>query len=113
VLDGLDRVEWRKLTHAYGSATDVPQLLRDLASKDSGKREAALSDLFGNIWHQGTVYEATANAVPFLVELAADSNVAGRADVLGLIGAIAESSDGPRAAHEQVPCVSTSLRQAS
>ncbi|MEU3643193.1 hypothetical protein AB0E59_07410 [Lentzea sp. NPDC034063] len=68
MLDGLDDVDWAKLKHAYGPADDVPGQLRDLVSPDESVRTAALDELFGNIFHQGTIYEATPHAVPFLLE---------------------------------------------
>ncbi len=102
VLQRLESVPWGELSHAFGNAGDVPGLLRALTSKDAVQREDALFELFGNIWHQGTVYEATAYAVPFLVELAVDRTISGRAEILGLIGWIAASDDGPRAAHFEV-----------
>ena len=74
---GLDEIRWDELTHAYGNASDVPGLLRQLAASDPATVSPALGALFGNIWHQGTVYQATAPAVPFLLELVADP--AGRA----------------------------------
>lgn len=66
---GLDEIDWHSLTHAYGPASDVPGQIRDLASPDAETRRQAMHALYGNIWHQGTVYEATAYAVPFLIEL--------------------------------------------
>ncbi len=69
MLENLDEIPWEKLEHAYGEAKDVPGLIRKLASKDIKEREDALWYLYGNIWHQGTVYEATSFAVPFLIEL--------------------------------------------
>ena len=69
MLENLDSVDWAKLGHAYGEATDVPRQLRALASGQEKERQKALWDLHGNIWHQGTVYEATAVAVPFLLEM--------------------------------------------
>lgn len=69
MLERLDEINWAQLNHAYGSAEDVPDLLRGLASPDQDTRNNAISDLYANIWHQGTVYEATAYAVPFLIEL--------------------------------------------
>jgi hypothetical protein len=69
VLDNLDNIDWSRVNHAYGPATDLPATLRALASGDKEQRERALWELHGNIWHQGTVYEATALAVPFLLEL--------------------------------------------
>ncbi|MGW0792909.1 hypothetical protein ACWD04_33060 [Streptomyces sp. NPDC002911] len=80
---------WAGLTHAYGSAADVPGCLRRLAGGDDEEAAAALSDLYGSILHQGSVYEATAHAVPYLARIAA----AGirTADVLALLGGIAEN----------------------
>ena len=74
MLDGLDDIDWAGLSHAYGSAADVSGQLRALPTEtgDPWADDAPLSALFGSLYHQGTVYEATAAAVPFLVELAAD-----------------------------------------
>jgi hypothetical protein len=48
-----------------------------------------LEALHGNIWHQGTTYEATACAVPFLARLAeADASLA--PELLFDLGAIAD-----------------------
>ncbi len=69
VLDGLDDVGWAERSHAYGSAADIPVLLRQAASDGDAAREA-ISALYGTLFHQGTVYPATAAAVPFLAELA-------------------------------------------
>ena len=70
-LDGLDSVPWPSLEHAFGSASDVPGMLERL-SRGGRDSEEALDELFQTIWHQGTVYSATAEAVPFLAALAAD-----------------------------------------
>lgn len=102
MLEELDAIAWEQLRHAYGEAGDVPELLRGLVSPDEEERGEALYELFGNIWHQGTVYEATAHAVPFLIEIAAAPAAEDRAAVLGLVGAIAAATDGPRAPHEAV-----------
>ena len=95
MLSDLDRVPWSGLEHAYGKATDVPGLLRDLASPVEDARGRAVWELRGNIWHQGTVYEATAHAVPFLVEIVdARARVPSdtRAEVLHLLMDIADGS---------------------
>jgi hypothetical protein len=69
MLSDIDKVDWKSLNHAYGAASDVPKLLRQLATGPAPERKQALYDLHGNLWHQGTVYQATAHAVPFLLEL--------------------------------------------
>ncbi|MGW4539673.1 hypothetical protein ACWEOP_17605 [Streptomyces chartreusis] len=91
VLAGLDDRPWGDVEHAYGSAEDVPAVLRALADDDPETAGAALHELYGNIWHQGTVYAATVEAVPFLARLAAAGYRS--ADVLVLLGSIAESED--------------------
>jgi hypothetical protein len=96
VLDGLDSVDWTAIGHAYGPASDVPGLLRSLASPDDQERKEALYDLYGNIWHQGTVYEATAYAVPFLLQLAANPRVPDRAELVGFLAALANGMANAR-----------------
>ena len=109
-LDGLDGIDWASLRHAYGSAEDVPELLRRVASGDGdeggggdgsgGGAEAAeaLNELWGTIWHQGSVYSATVAAVPYLAKIAAAG--VSMPGVLQLLGSIAESSCPPREAGE-------------
>lgn len=89
MLEGLDLIDWGKLRHAYGPATDVPGLLRDLASADAGVRDAAMYELCGNIHHQSDVYEASAYAVPFLVELLTHPDVQDKSSILSLLEALA------------------------
>ncbi len=93
MLEGLDSIDWARLGHAYGTADDVPGQLRALASDDADLRGKALYDLYGNIFHQGTRYEATAYAVPFLLELLGNPAAPNRADILGLLTSIAIGFD--------------------
>lgn len=90
-LDGLDDHPWSSFSHAYGSAEDLPDLLRALAGTDQGAGDEALSELYGCVLHQGTVYAASAEAVPFLARIAAVGHRT--ADVLMLLGGMAESDD--------------------
>lgn len=69
MLEGLDEINWSQLHHAYGEASDVPILIHQLLSSDKTAVDKAIYELFGNIYHQHTVYEASAYAVPFLQEL--------------------------------------------
>lgn len=94
----LDAQPWAGYQHAYGSAADVPDCLRALAGDDEDEASEALSELYGSILHQGSVYEATARAVPYLGRLAGAGFRTG--DLLFLLGGIAESGtdDGDGAA---------------
>ncbi|MEW1774090.1 hypothetical protein [Streptomyces sp. NPDC086777] len=91
VFAGLDQVDWARLHHAYGSAEDVPALLRDLASPVEETAAGAEEELWSSIVHQGTVYAATAPAVPFLARLVAEG--VRRSALLGMLGVIAGSGD--------------------
>ena len=96
-LVGLDDVPWSQLSHAYGTAEDVVDLLKLI---DSGKsfpnasEESPIDCLYGNIWHQGTVYEATSYAVPFLLNLAEDSQIPNAEEIVTLLGMIACGESG-------------------
>ncbi|MEU9245479.1 hypothetical protein [Streptomyces sp. NPDC048385] len=91
VFAGLDQVDWSRLCHAYGSAEDIPALLRDLASPAEETAAEAEQELWGSIVHQGTVYTATAPAVPFLARLVAEG--VRRSALVGMLGVIAGSVD--------------------
>lgn len=92
MLDALDAVAWGELHHAHGAATDVPGYLRALIGDDAAARDRALRQLNGNVWHQGTVYAASAPVVPFLVEIGATRAVAGRVQILDLVRRIARGT---------------------
>lgn len=89
MLERLDTVDWADLTHAYGRADDVPGQIRSLSSAEPDVREKALHALYGNIFHQGTRYEASSYAVPFLVELLADQATPDRPAILELLAHLA------------------------
>jgi hypothetical protein len=68
----LDSPEWASLEHAYGSASDIPDLLRQLATLPSSEGNA---EPWFSIWsalaHQGDVYTASFAAVPHVVRFLA------------------------------------------
>jgi len=88
VFTGIDEVDWASLRHAYGSAEDVPVLLRGLASADPVERASALDGMYGAVHHQGMVYDSTLACVPFLLALAVEEGVAERGDLVELLVSI-------------------------
>ncbi|MEU8777127.1 hypothetical protein [Streptomyces sp. NPDC048606] len=106
VLKGISRVRWHELTHAYGSAQDVPGRLSRVAWGDARTSVDALSDLA--LWlGELAVFDATVAAVPFLWDLAATNDVAARPGVIELLEAILDHDNPPRpdvqyAAHRAV-----------
>jgi hypothetical protein len=93
-LDELSSVPWHALHQAYGLGVtgdgihdDVAGSLRMLVDDPD---EALLGGLYSNICHQGTVYEATAYAVPFIAAIAdGDIAEAMRFELVHLLGNIA------------------------
>jgi hypothetical protein len=79
MLEGLDTIDWSRYHHAYGAATDVPKLLRALAdpggAKDIAVRkggdvvDAVTGQLWGNVFHQGSVWGVSAKTIPFFIEI--------------------------------------------
>ncbi|MDL4821837.1 HEAT repeat domain-containing protein [Actinomadura opuntiae] len=93
LLAGLDGIDWSGLRHAYGSADDVPALLRTLRAPDQEERRDALHALYASIYHQGNRYPASGPAVPFLLALAADPATPDRDDLLYLAAGMAIGFD--------------------
>src|SRR5262245_43279628 len=89
MLDNLHTIPWSKLQQCYGDAAEVPDLIERLTSRSATKRRDALEGLWSLIWHQGSVYEATAFAIPFLCELVREPDVRGRLEILQRIHIIA------------------------
>ncbi len=89
MLEKLETVNWNELTHAFGEASDLPILIRALASEKVYEREEAMSVLFTNIWHHGVVFEASAYVVPFLIELAQNADISNRNELLILVAHLA------------------------
>jgi hypothetical protein len=77
-FEGVDAIDWHALEHAYGPADDVPDVLRELLSTDPDTRAGAQWALYGNVYHQGTVYSATPVVVPILLKLLTDSTTPDR-----------------------------------
>lgn len=89
----LDSPKWHDLKHAYGSAADVPDLLRRLYADATDKD--ALDEAWSSLCHQGTIYSASIAAVPHLVSLSTNLTFRDRLGPLILVGSIAESLGKP------------------
>ncbi|CAM5306324.1 hypothetical protein SAVIM338S_00529 [Streptomyces avidinii] len=93
-LAGLDSVDWPALEHAYGTAEDVPGMLRDLYRPAKAARAA--DDLLTHVHHQGgEVYSSAPPALPHLIAAAADPAVAEdvRWELLHLVEALAGAAN--------------------
>lgn len=88
-LAGIDDIDWSRLFHAYGRATDVTDQLRALRSADADVRGRAHYQLRGNVYHQGTRWQGSYAVVPFLVALADNPSTPARELVIDLIRLVA------------------------
>ncbi|MER6960778.1 MULTISPECIES: hypothetical protein [unclassified Streptomyces] len=104
--------DWSQLSHAYGSAEDIPAQLDRLASDPTPE---LWSDLWSSLCHQGSVYSASFAALPWLADVAAGDDPGQTVNALTLAGAImtgAEPSHEPgdvRAEHAAAIAVLLSL----
>jgi HEAT repeat protein len=98
MLEELDQVDWTLYSHAYGPATDLADLIRRLVitnnadDKADQAAEDTLEQLYGMIWHQGTVYSATAIAVPFLIDIVTHNISSHTVGILNLLSSCATGS---------------------
>jgi hypothetical protein len=74
-LDALESVNWWRLSHAYGRATDTPAHLRALLGDDSKARKLAINHLWSAIIHQGTPWTATGPTALVVAGLVADERI--------------------------------------
>lgn len=90
LMPGLDDVDWSDLAGAYGPAVRIPSLIRGAATGDG----PAVTELWGTVCHQGTVYDCTRYTVPFLARLAVDPGTpdTDRAQAAFLLASIAAAT---------------------
>jgi hypothetical protein len=90
ILGSLDQVDWNAVSHAYGPATNIPDVLRAFAFGSNAERQKQLQEeWWGSIIHQGTYYSATEAVVPFLIEIALAPSTQARHEILEEISGIA------------------------
>jgi hypothetical protein len=92
MLETLNSVPWSELRHAYGEASDVPDLIRALASPEQNVYEDSLGRLWSSVIHQGTVYSSTAYVVPFFCELLEAPEVQNKAELLSYLATISQGA---------------------
>lgn len=86
--------DWAALQHAYGEASDVPELI-SAAAASGEEYGSAWEDVWSCLCHQGTVYTASYAAIPLLTDVAVRHGPAGYIAALDLAAAIVASTDRP------------------
>jgi hypothetical protein len=101
MLENLEKIDWGSVQHCNGPANNIPKLLQDLLSNDKKTQSSAILQLFDNIWHHGTVYEATAPVVPFLYEILENPSCYERFSIVWLLGVIANGTSNLPVQHSE------------
>ncbi len=96
MFDTLHTIDWPSLKTAYGTAAAIPAALRDLASPDGEVRAAAWQTLWSEIEHQGTVYQASAYAAPFLVSWLPEVQGEEKRDLVTFLASLARGNSYKR-----------------
>lgn len=91
-LAGVLDVAWAQIGQAYGDASCIPALLRAILGPTFHHRELAIQLLYSAVWHQGTIYHASAAVLPFLTQMLGYTDDFGKTVCLDLIAIIAQSS---------------------
>jgi len=96
LLQGVHEIAWNSLKAAYGSAEFVPPLLHQLAADRAADVDRAWAELNQQaLWHQGTVYPATAAAIPFLARIAAAPTSLRRPRLISYLALLSLGGDEP------------------
>ncbi|SIN36710.1 hypothetical protein [Micromonospora cremea] len=82
-------VDWSSVSHAFGSAIEIPALLRSIRSDSQEVRQRAYSDLVDLLVHQGSRFEASAAVAPHLIDIVADPAAPDRFAACQVLAAIA------------------------
>src|SRR5262249_2846073 len=72
----LDSEKWSELQDAYGSASKIPDLLKQLSSNTKPQpdfRAEPWFSLWSSLCHQGDIYPASFAAVPYIGDIAQHS----------------------------------------
>jgi hypothetical protein len=97
MLDSLEKIDWHNYSHHFGTAEDLPELLKKLLTAPSepiplypeaensflqSQKETPIAILYLKLFHQDAVYNAVIPTIPFLLELLTYDVVQNKADIL-------------------------------
>jgi hypothetical protein len=108
----LESPRWSDLEHAYGSAVDVPELIRAIASEPRPRcaNPSPWETVYTALVHQYTTYSATYAAFPHIVEIAENDGVDKQAETLILAALIrVQCGPAPQTAYEFLPEFETAV----
>jgi hypothetical protein len=86
----LESPKWRNLSHAYGGASDIPHLIKQLKTAPPPKDEKSEPwfSLWSSLCYQNDVYTASYATIPHIVAAAESKPVKHRLEFFSFIGAV-------------------------
>ena len=108
----LNSDRWKALRHAYGSAGDVPGMLREMKRRGFSVEDDA-DLLWSYLCHQGTVYTATYAAAPHVLPLIDRQSVENQVMLLSFLGSVASSLDADPVPQELRPAYEETIAGAT
>jgi len=86
----LESEKWRSLSHAYGAASNIPQLIEQLKTAPPPKdwKSEPWFSLWSSLCHQFDVYTASYAALPHVVAIAISKPAKDRLEFFSFIGAV-------------------------
>jgi len=85
-------VDWASLDYCYGEHTNVSELIETIAFGTQDEALEACGTLGNELEHQASIYSATYEAIPFLIEASAVAAAGARSRVLYLVAKILGSA---------------------
>lgn len=99
-------IDWSRLRHAYGWATDTPAHLHALVGEDPAARDAALDHLWQSVLHQGTAWTCTGEVAMIVGEMVLDPGAAAiRRQLVAFIAHVARAFDTSGATRAELEAV--------
>lgn len=100
----VETVPWDQLQHAYGPASDIPGLLKQIATAKGGKLAGPMDELCSRVLHQGTIYSASPPVAHVFLDLLAEAAMPEKLAFYHMLNGFAEASRRALKDGRAIPC---------
>jgi hypothetical protein len=100
----VDSIDWDHLEHAYGPASDIATLLKQISTAKGRKLHEPIGELCSRVLHQGTIYSASPPAAHALIEMLSAAAAPEKAIFYELLTGFCEAARQAFADGRAIPC---------
>jgi hypothetical protein len=111
MFEALNSIDWESLSGCYNSAEEMPHFLRSFLSPVPEIRDWAIDEISSAVIHQGSVYDVSPVAVPFLFELLENEEVEDKEQIVHLLTSMASCGVYEESNEEYRSRIDAELRQ--